>query len=80
MARVHAATQAVRASVDTAKASAAPLVNLLVTLLALIGALTLVLSIRAGSVETAGRTMDGWIATAWAHGQALIDRTPSPSR
>jgi hypothetical protein len=58
----------------------ASLVNTLLVLLALIGALTLVLSIRAGSVETAGRTMDGWIATAWAHGQALIGRTPSPSR
>ena len=62
------------------RVSAASLVNTLLVLLALIGALTLVLSIRAGSVETAGRTMDGWTATAWAHGQALIDRTPSPSR
>jgi hypothetical protein len=62
------------------RVSAASLVNTLLVLLALIGALTLVLSIRAGSVETAGRTMDGWIATAWAHGQALIGRTPSPGR
>ncbi|OGN53042.1 MAG: hypothetical protein A3K57_07625 [Caulobacterales bacterium RIFOXYA1_FULL_67_7] len=58
------------------KASAAPLVNLLVTLLALIGALTLVLSIKEGSVQAAGRMMDGWIMTGWTGAQRLAGRAP----
>lgn len=62
------------------KFSAAPLVNTVLALLALIGALTLVLSIRERSVEAAGRTMDGWIATVWSEGQTLIGRTPTSGR
>ncbi|WAC60025.1 hypothetical protein [Brevundimonas sp. SL130] len=58
------------------KASAAPLINVLVTLLALIGALTLVLSIKERSIEAAGRMADGWIATGWAGAQKLAGRTP----
>jgi hypothetical protein len=58
------------------KASAAPLINVLVTLLALIGALTLVLSIKERSVEAAGRMVDGWIATGWTGAQTLAGRSP----
>lgn len=58
------------------KASAAPLINVLVTLLALIGALTLVLSIKERSVQEAGRMMDGWIATGWSGAQKLAGRAP----
>lgn len=58
------------------KASAAPLINLVVTLLALIGALTLVLSIKERSIEAAGRTADGWIAAGWAGAQRLAGRAP----
>lgn len=58
------------------KASAAPLVNGLVTVLALIGALTLVLSIKERSVESAGRMMDGWIAAGWTGAQKLVGRAP----
>jgi hypothetical protein len=58
------------------KASAAPLINVLVTLLALIGVLTLVLSIKERSVQAAGRMMDGWIATGWAGAQKLAGRAP----
>ena len=58
------------------KASAAPLVNVLVTLLALIGALTLVLSIKERSVQAAGRMMDGWIVTGWTEAQRLAGRAP----
>lgn len=58
------------------KASAAPLINFLVTLLAVFGALTLVLSIKERSIAEAGRMMDGWIATGWAGAQRLAGRTP----
>ncbi|OYW90993.1 MAG: hypothetical protein B7Z13_13625 [Caulobacterales bacterium 32-67-6] len=58
------------------KASAAPLVNGLVTLLALIGALTLVLSIKERSAQAAGRMMDGWIMTGWTEAQRLAGRAP----
>ena len=46
------------------------------TLLALIGALTLVLSIKEGSVQAAGRMMDGWIMTGWTGAQRLAGRAP----
>lgn len=42
-----------------------PVVGFVVALLALFGALTLVLSIMDRSVAEAGARMDGWIATAW---------------
>lgn len=58
------------------KASAAPLINVLVTLLALIGVLTLVLSIKERSVEAAGRMVDGWIATGWTEARKLAGRAP----
>ena len=58
------------------KPSAAPLINVLVTLLALIGALTLVLSVKERSVEGAGRMMDGWISAGWTEAQKLAGRAP----
>ncbi len=58
------------------KASAAPLVNVLVTLLALIGALTLVLSIKERSVEAAGRMLDGWIVAGWTEARKLAGQAP----
>jgi len=58
------------------RASAGPLVGLLVTLLALIGALTTVLSIKERSVAEAGAMMDGWIAAGWSGAQRLAGRAP----
>lgn len=42
-----------------------PLVGLIVTLLALFGALTAGLAIAERSVAGAGERIDGWIATGW---------------
>lgn len=42
-----------------------PLVGLIVTLLALFGALTAGLSIPERSVASAGARIDGWIAAGW---------------
>ncbi|NBB64503.1 hypothetical protein GVN18_35180 [Pseudomonas sp. ODNR1LW] len=58
------------------KASAAPLINVLVTLLALFGALTLVLSIKERSIEAAGRMMDGWVAAGWSGALTLAGQAP----
>jgi hypothetical protein len=58
------------------KASAAPLISVLVTLLALIGALTLVLSIKERSVQAAGQMMDGWIVTGWTEARKLAGQAP----
>lgn len=43
-----------------------PLIGLLVTLLALFGALTAVLAIKERSVAEGGAIVDGWISTAWS--------------
>lgn len=51
-----------------------PLIGLLVTLLALFGALTAVLAIKDGSVAQAGETIDGWIATGWDKVRDLTGR------
>lgn len=58
------------------RASAGPLVGVLVTLLALIGAFTVALSIKERSVATAGARMDGWIAVGWAGARKLVGRAP----
>lgn len=58
------------------KASAAPLINVLVTLLALVGALTIVLSIKERSVQAAGQMMDGWIVTGWTEARKLAGQAP----
>lgn len=58
------------------KASAAPLINVLVTLLALVGALTIVLSIKERSVQAAGQMMDGWIITGWTEARKLAGQAP----
>ena len=42
-----------------------PLVGILVTLLALFGALTAVLGIKEKSLADGGAMMDGWIAKGW---------------
>ena len=42
-----------------------PFVGLIVTLLALFGALMLGLSVAGGSVASAGGRVDGWISAGW---------------
>ena len=42
-----------------------PIIGLIVTLLALFGALTAVLAIKEKSVAEGGAVIDGWIATGW---------------
>ena len=42
-----------------------PIFGILITLLALFGALTAVLSIKERSVTEAGGMIDGWISTGW---------------
>lgn len=69
-----------------------PLVGILITLLALFGALTAVLSIKERSVAEAGGMIDGWISTGWdavrnltgqadeAAGEAISDTAEAAGR
>jgi hypothetical protein len=52
-----------------------PLVGLLVTLLALFGAVTAVLGIKERSVAEGGAIVDSWIATGWAYAQDKMGRS-----
>jgi hypothetical protein len=51
-----------------------PLVGLLVTLLALFGALTAVLAVKERSVAAGGATIDGWLAAGWDKAMELTGR------
>ena len=48
-----------------------PIIGILVTLLALFGALTAVLSIKERSVAEAGGMIDGWLAEGWSQVRSL---------
>ncbi|WP_339932516.1 hypothetical protein [uncultured Brevundimonas sp.] len=54
-----------------------PLVGLLVTLLALFGALTAVLGIKEQSLAAGGAIVDGWISTGWDAAKGLIGKAPA---
>lgn len=51
-----------------------PIVGFIVTILALFGALTAVLSIKERSVAEAGATIDGWAGAAWTKVLELTGR------
>lgn len=53
-----------------------PIVGLIVTLLALFGALTAVLAIKEKSVAEAGGMIDGWISTGWSAAKGLVGKAP----
>lgn len=53
-----------------------PIVGLLVTLLALFGALTAVLGIKERSVGAGGDMIDGWISTGWNSALKLVGKAP----
>lgn len=53
-----------------------PIVGLLVTLLALFGALTAVLGIKEKSVGAGGDMIDGWISTGWNSALKLVGKAP----
>ena len=53
-----------------------PIVGLLVTLLALFGALTAVLGIKERSVGAGGDMIDGWISTGWNSALGLVGKAP----
>lgn len=53
-----------------------PVLGFLVTLLALFGALTLVLSIKEKSVAQAGATIDGWVAVGWNAALTAVGKAP----
>jgi len=55
----------------------APLVGFLVTLLALFGALTAVLSIKERSVEAGGAVIDGWISAGWNSALLAVGKAPA---
>lgn len=58
------------------KASAAPFINGLALILAFVGALTIVMSIKERSVQAAGVVMDGWMQTGWNGALTLIGKAP----
>lgn len=58
------------------RGSAGPAVGFLVTLLALFGALTLVLAIKERSVAQAGAQIDGWVSTGWGYVMTAAGKAP----
>tara|TARA_R110002051_G_scaffold63471_2_gene115619 strand:- start:1283 stop:1606 length:324 start_codon:yes stop_codon:yes gene_type:complete len=59
------------------KRSGVPIVGLLVTLLALFGALTAVLGVKERSLEAGGAVVDGWISTGWDAAKGLVGKAPA---
>ncbi|MDI1281292.1 hypothetical protein [Brevundimonas sp.] len=59
------------------KRSGMPIVGLLVTLLALFGALTAVLGIKEQSLAAGGAVVDGWITSGWDGARGLIGKAPA---
>jgi len=59
------------------KRSGVPIVGLLVTLLALFGALTAVLGIKEQSLAAGGAVVDGWISGSWDAAKGLIGKAPA---
>ena len=55
-----------------------PLIGLIVTLLALFGALTLGLAVREGSVARAGAVIDTWSASGWTTALRMVGKAPDP--
>lgn len=53
-----------------------PIVGLLVTLLALFGALTAVLGVKEKSLAAGGAMIDGWISTGWNGALKLVGQAP----
>lgn len=53
-----------------------PIVGLLITLLALFGALTAVLGIKEKSVGAGGEVIDGWISTGWNGALKMAGQAP----
>lgn len=53
-----------------------PIVGLLVTLLALFGALTAVLGIKEQSLAEGGAIVDGWITAGWNGARELVGQAP----
>ena len=53
-----------------------PIISLLVTLLALFGALTVVLGIKEQSVAEGGALIDGWISAGWDGARKLVGQAP----
>jgi len=54
-----------------------PIVGLLVTLLALFGALTAVLGIKEQSLAAGGAVVDGWITSGWYSARSLVGKAPA---
>lgn len=53
-----------------------PIVGLLVTFLALFGALTAVLGIKERSLAEGGAIVDGWITAGWNGARELVGQAP----
>jgi len=58
------------------RGSAGPFVGFLVTLLALFGALIIILAIKEKSVAGAGAKVDGWVATGWGYALTAVGKAP----
>lgn len=54
----------------------APIVGIIVTLLALFGAVTIGLSVKEKSVAGAGGVIDGWISSAWNGARKIVGQAP----
>ena len=62
------------------RSSANPLVGLIVTLLALVGALTIVLGVKERSLAEGGAIVDGWLSSGWHAAQKLVGKTPDADK
>ncbi|KQS57742.1 hypothetical protein ASG17_01360 [Brevundimonas sp. Leaf363] len=53
-----------------------PLIGLIVTLLALFGALTIALGVKERSVAEGGAIIDGWLSSGWHAAQRAVGKAP----
>ncbi len=51
--------------------------GLIVTLLALFGALTAALGVKEHSLAGGGAIVDGWISSAWSSAKTLVGKAPA---
>ena len=53
-----------------------PLIGLIVTLLALFGALTIALGVKERSLAEGGAIVDGWVSSGWRVAQKAVGKAP----
>ena len=58
------------------RSSGNPVIGLIVTLVALFGALTIALGVKERSLAEGGAIMDGWISSGWHAAKRMVGKAP----